>query len=120
MSGSPHHWRYLATNPKSAYKQDFIKGTRIRAPVLYGLYKSQDQGPTDTIEEIAQMYNLPVDAVQEAVDYCESNSPELFEDYAREDANAEASGENDPNDKYNPKPKLLSPEDLARLYGPKG
>jgi len=116
---SAQNWKYLATNPKSVYKQLFVKGTRIRARVLYGLYMSEAEGPPETIEEIAEMYNLPVEAVKEAVAYCESNPPELLEDYAREDAIAEASGENDPNYKYNPKPKLLSPEELARLYGPK-
>jgi len=117
MSDSSNQWQYLGPNPKSAYKQLFIKGTRIRARVLYGLYKSQEEGPPDTIEEIAEMYNLPVEAVQEAIAYCESNPPELLEDYAREDAIAEASGENDPNYKYNPKPRTLTPEDRRRIYG---
>ncbi len=70
---------------------------------------SEEEGPPETIEEIAEMYNLPLEAVNEAVAYCESNPPELLEDYAREDAIAEASGENDPNYKYNPKPKTLTP-----------
>lgn len=33
----PREWVYLAPNPKSAYKQLFIKGTRIRAEVVYHL-----------------------------------------------------------------------------------
>ena len=34
MSTTPHNWVYLAPNPKSAYKQLFLKGTRIRAEFL--------------------------------------------------------------------------------------
>ena len=30
-------YAHLAPNPKSAYKQLFIKGTRIRAEVVYGM-----------------------------------------------------------------------------------
>ena len=33
-----------------------------------------------TPEEIAADYNLPLEAVQEAIAYCESNPPELAED----------------------------------------
>ena len=32
-------WQHLAGDPKSCYKQLFIKGTRIRARVLYGLFR---------------------------------------------------------------------------------
>ena len=31
-------YKCLAPNPKSAYRQLFVKGTRIRARVLYGWY----------------------------------------------------------------------------------
>ncbi len=30
-------WKYLVPNPKSSYKQLFIKDTRIRAEVVYGM-----------------------------------------------------------------------------------
>ena len=29
-------WVYLTPNPRSNYKQLFVKGTRIRAEILYG------------------------------------------------------------------------------------
>jgi hypothetical protein len=57
--------------------------------------------------------------VQEAIAYCESNPPELFEDYAREEALIEASGMNDPNYKHHGKPKILTANELARIYRPK-
>ena len=45
-----------------------------------------------TPEEIASDYHLPLEAVLEAISYCESNPPELAQDYAREEAIREASG----------------------------
>lgn len=81
MSTTATSYIHLAANPKSAYKQFFVQGTRIRARVLYRWYACDDPM---TIEEIAAEYNIPVEAVQEAIAYCESNPPELAEDYARE------------------------------------
>ena len=68
-----------------------------------------------TIEAIAADYNLPLEAVQEAIAYCESNPPELARDYARDEAWMEATGRNDPNYKYHPSPPLLTAEEIARL-----
>jgi hypothetical protein len=65
-------------------------------------------------EEIADDYGLPVEAVREAIAYCESNPPELLEDYARQDALMQARGVNDPN--YDGKPQPVSPEERARLH----
>ena len=103
---------HLAPNPKSAYRQLFVNGTRIRARVLYGWYACTEPR---TPEEIAADYNLPVEAVKECIAYCESNPPELLADYAREEALMEASGMNDPNYKYHPTPKLLSAQEIARI-----
>ena len=98
--------------PKSAYRQLFVKGTRIRARVLYGWYACEEPM---TPEEIAADYGLPVKAVHEAIAYCESNPPELMEDYAREEALMEASGENEPGYKFHPSPKLLTPQEIAQI-----
>lgn len=106
---------HLAENPKSQYRQLFVKGTRIRARVLYGWYACEE--PL-TREEIAAEYGLPVEAVREAIAYCESNPPELQEDYAREAALREATGMNAPDYKLHPSPKLLSPEERGRLLSP--
>jgi uncharacterized protein (DUF433 family) len=116
MSTTPHSWKYLAPNPRSLYKQLFVKGTRIRARVLYGQYASQEEPPM-TPEEIAADYGLPVEAVLEAIAYCESNPPEIAEDFAAEEASMQARGMNDPNYKFNPHPRMLSPEEQARLDG---
>ena len=110
-------WTYLAPRPKSAYQQLFVKGTRIRARVIYGLYAMEEDPLTP--DQIALELGLPVEAVLEAIAYCESNPPELLQDYAREEALVEASGMNDPNYKHHGKPKILTAEELARIYGPK-
>lgn len=105
-------YMHLAPNPKSAYKQLFVKGTRIRAEVIYCMYTSTN--PL-TPEEIAGEFGLPVEAVREAIAYCESNPPELAADFAAEEALMDATGMNDPGYKYHPSPKLLSAEEMARL-----
>ena len=66
-------WKHLAPNPKSKYKQLFVKGTRVRARVLYGWYACAEPM---TPAQIAADYQLPVEAVLEAIAYCESNPPE--------------------------------------------
>jgi uncharacterized protein (DUF433 family) len=80
-------WKYLAPNPKSSYKQLYVRGTRIPARALYGWYA----GPEPTApEDIAREFSLPVEAVLESIAYCESNPPELMADYARDEALMEA------------------------------
>jgi uncharacterized protein (DUF433 family) len=112
MSHQPSSYVHLAPNPKSAYRQLFVKGTRIRARVLYGWYACEEPMAP---EEIAVEFNLPVEAVREAIAYCESNPPELAEDYAREEALSEAAGMNEPEYKLHPTPKLLGPLEIARI-----
>lgn len=112
MSSTATQYQHLAPNPKSSYKQLFVKGTRIRARVLYGQYVNDEPR---TAEEIAADYSLPVEAVKEAIAYCESNPPELMQDFAREEALMEASGVKDPRYKWNAQPKPISPEERERI-----
>lgn len=112
MSIQSKPYLYLAPNPKSAYKQLFVAGTRIRARVLYGWHACEEPM---TPEEIAREFNLPVEAVREAIAYCESQPPELLEDYAREEALMEAAGMNEPGYKYHPTPRVLAPQEIARI-----
>src|SRR5713226_6372612 len=104
-------WNYLAPNPKSAYKQLFIKGTRIRAEVIYGM--TVDGSEPMTPEEVAADFGLPMEAVQEAIAYCQSNPPEIAEPHRGEEMVMEATGMNDPDYKFGGKYKLLSPEERA-------
>jgi uncharacterized protein (DUF433 family) len=101
-------YKYLAPNPKSSYKQLFVKGTRLRARVLYGSYMSEEE--PRTVEQIAADYKLPVEAVKEAIVYGQSNPPEMFEDYRREAALVEETRSTGQDC-----PKHLTPEERARI-----
>src|ERR1700680_2168406 len=106
-------WKHLAPNPKSAYKQLFIKGRRIRARDLYGMYMSAEEPMTPV--EIAAHYDLALEAVEEALAYCQTDPPEIKQDFEREERIMEATGMNDPDYKYGGKYRVLSPQERARL-----
>jgi uncharacterized protein (DUF433 family) len=108
-------WKYLAPNPKSSYKQLFVKGTRIRAEILYGMTVDGAEEHHLTAEQVAAEYNLPLEAVQEAIEYCAADPPAVREDHAREEALMEATGMNDPDYKYGGKYRLLSAQEMHRL-----
>jgi uncharacterized protein (DUF433 family) len=114
----------LEPRPKSAYRQLFIQGTRIRAEIVYRactaldeLRGSEDEDPARTPEQVAQDFSLPLEAVLEAIDYCRSDPPEIDADFAREQRLMEASGVNHPDYKSDPKGRyrILSPQEWAEL-----
>lgn len=105
-------YRFLEQNPKSNYKQLFVKGTRIFARSLYGQFMSEEE--PRTVEEIAADYNLPVEVVREAIAYCETDPIEIREDCAREEAIIEATKVRDPNSAHEQR-SILSPQDYARI-----
>src|SRR5262249_11678621 len=79
------HTEYKYLLPKrggSSYRQLFVNG-RIRAEVLYR--ETVGREPLAP-EEVAHEYNLPVEAVLEAIDYCEKNKELLDQERAREQA----------------------------------
>src|SRR4051812_16175489 len=106
-------WKHLAPNPKSAYKQLFLKGRRIRARDLYGMYMSAEEPMTPT--QIAAEFDLPLAAVEEAIAYCQADPPEIREDFEREERIMEATGMNEPDYKYGGKYRMVSPEEMVRL-----
>jgi uncharacterized protein (DUF433 family) len=112
MNSPSNHWRYLERDPKSSYKQLSIKGRRIKARTLFGLTQGQD---ALTPAEIATDRDLPLEAVLEAIAYCESNPPEIREDFEREERLAQAMGLNDPEYLRTGKTQLLTPQELARV-----
>jgi uncharacterized protein (DUF433 family) len=111
MSTNSKKYKYLARKPGSNYKQLFIKDRWVSARTLYGRHVNEEMPMTP--EQIAEDYDLALDAVLEAIAYCESNPPEIVQDYAREEARMEATGMNDPN--YDGRPKLLTAQEIARL-----
>ena len=114
MSTIATQYVFLARDPGSSYKQLAVKGRGIHARTLYGRFMSEEDPMTP--EEIAADYDLPLEAVREAIAYCQSNPPEIAEDFRREEALAEALGMNDPNYKFNPTPRRISPQELARIH----
>lgn len=68
-----------------------------------------------TPEEIAADYDLPLEAVKEAIAYCQTDPPEIREDFEREERIMEATGMNDPDYKLGGRYRILTPEERARL-----
>src|SRR4051794_20467137 len=86
------NWKYLWRKPQSVYLQLYVNG-RVAARTLYGSYMSAEAPMT--IEEIAADWHLPVEAVKEAIEYCESKPPEIDIDFQREEALIRACGMDD-------------------------
>ena len=60
-------YRFLEPRPGSPYRQLFVRGRKLRAEILY----RATIGPEPrTPEEVAHDYNVPVEAVEEAIHYC--------------------------------------------------
>ena len=106
-------YRFLEARPRSAYHQLFIKGTRIRAEIIYRAHINLEEPRTP--EQLSADYNLPLEAVREAIEYGRSDSPEIAADIAREEAIMAASGQSTADPKYNSEPRILSAEEWARL-----
>jgi len=104
---------YVYLKPQSGYKQLFVLGY---IPT-WTIHSSYTAPPPDgmSVEEIAADWNIPVEAVREAIAYCESKPPEMQADQRREEAWMEAMGMNDPNYKWHPHPRIPSPEEITRL-----
>jgi uncharacterized protein (DUF433 family) len=114
MNQTTTSWSYLAPDPKSLYSQLFVAGTRIRARVIYGMYMSAEEPMTPA--EIAAECQLPLEAIQEAIAYCQSDPPEIRKDFEREERLMEATGMNDPDYKYGGRFKPLSAQEFARIF----
>jgi uncharacterized protein (DUF433 family) len=106
-------YRFLEARPKSAYRQLFIKGTRIRAEIIYRAHVNPEEPRTP--EQLAADYSLPPEAVREAIDYGRSEPHEIAADIAREEAIMAASGHSTPEAQSNSQPRILSAEEWARL-----
>jgi uncharacterized protein (DUF433 family) len=75
-------YHYLEPRPGSPYRQLWVKGRHIRAEVLYRLTVGAEPRTPD---EVARDYDLPVEAVQEAIDYAVRHQKLLQAERARED-----------------------------------
>jgi uncharacterized protein (DUF433 family) len=116
-------YQYLETLPGKLYRQPYIKGLRMRVEIPYSatIEKIQDDAtvePGMTPEEVAADYGIPLEAVLEAIDWCQKHEDVLIADHVREDRLMEAHGMNDPNYKYDPGKyyKPLTTEERNRIY----
>jgi uncharacterized protein (DUF433 family) len=75
-------YHHLECRPSPQYHQLWIKGRHIRAEVLYRCTVGAE---ARTPEEVAQDYDLPVEAVREAIDYAVHNQALLQAERAREE-----------------------------------
>jgi hypothetical protein len=84
---STTEYKHLKPKRGSRYKQLFFG--RIRAEVLYR--ETVGREPL-TPAEVAREYNVPLEAVLEAIDYCTKNKDLLDAERAREEAAIKAAG----------------------------
>jgi uncharacterized protein (DUF433 family) len=82
-------YQHLESRPGSNYRQLFLRGRRIRAAVI----DEAIHGPEPrTPEEFARDFQVPLDAVLEALDYVSRNRPLIEQERNREAANLRARG----------------------------
>lgn len=93
-------YKFLQPQPGSNYRQFFCGP--IRAEVLYR--ETIGANPL-TPEEVAHEYNVPVEAVLEAIEYCSTHQELLDAERAREDQRIAAAG----RDKWPYAPKDFRP-----------
>ncbi len=96
----PVPYRYLHPKRGSSYRQLFFG--RIRAEILYR--ETVGLEPL-TPQQVAQEYDIPVEAVHEAIDYCIRNKELLDAERAEEERRIKAAG----RDKWPYAPKDYTP-----------
>jgi len=80
-------------NPNRTTSSFFIKDRWIAARTLFGQTVGED---ARTPDQLAADYRLPLEAVLEAIAYCESDPMEIREDWQREQSVFDANGMNGP------------------------
>ncbi len=89
MTNTETQYQHLEPRPGSNYRLLFVKGRRIRAAVV----EEAIHGPDPyTPEEFARDYQVPLEAVLEALDYVARNRPLIEQERDREAARLRARG----------------------------
>ncbi len=107
------NWKYLERRQGSSYRQLCVRGKRIWAWTLYCEFMNEKQPRTP--QQLAEDFDVPLQAVQEAIAYCRSDPMELREDHRKDDLRAEAIGMNDPAIQLTGRPRPLSTAERVRL-----
>ncbi len=82
-------YQHLEPRSGSSYRQLFLKGRRIRAAVVYEAVHGPDPY---TPEEFAREYGVPLEVVNEALDYVVDNLPLIEAERDHEAADVRARG----------------------------
>ena len=82
-------YQHLEARPGSNYRSLWLKGRRIRATVVDEVVHGPDPR---TPEEFAEEYQVPIEAVLEALDYAARNQPLIQQERDREVARMRAMG----------------------------
>ena len=82
-------YQHLEPRPGSNYRQLFLKGRRIRAAVVDEAIHGPDPF---TPEEFASEYQVPLEAVLEALEYVAQNRPLIEQERDHEAAKLRARG----------------------------
>ncbi len=89
MTRTETQYQHLEPRPGSNYRQFFLRGRRIRAAVV----EEAIHGPDPyTPEEFAGNYQVPLEAVLEALDSVSRNRPLIEQERDREAARLRARG----------------------------
>jgi hypothetical protein len=83
------HYQHLESRPGPNYRQLWVKGRHICAEVLYRVTVGAERRASP---EVAQDYDLPVEAVREAIDYAMYNQELLEAERTREEAKMQQLG----------------------------
>jgi uncharacterized protein (DUF433 family) len=89
MAAADKQYRHLEPRPGSNYRALWLRGRRIRAAVVYESIHGPD---LRTPEEFAADFQVPLDAVLEALDYVAHNPEIVQQDREREAASLRARG----------------------------
>jgi uncharacterized protein (DUF433 family) len=81
-------WHFLSPYPQSWRKQLYIKGRKLPASTVWGDMIVNEM----TSEESAEDWDLPLEAVQEAIQYCETHTELLDSEAEKEKQYLEEQG----------------------------
>ncbi|HLO87878.1 MAG TPA: hypothetical protein VK203_23115 [Nostocaceae cyanobacterium] len=82
------NWQYLVTRPHSWRKQLYIKGRKLLAATVWQDMSSNQMSP----EQAAENWDLPLAAIYEVINYCETNQELLKIEADEEKYRLEAKG----------------------------
>ena len=87
---SKTQWQYLEPRPSSWRKQLFFKGKRLKAFDVWMTMQVEEMTPEETAED----WDLPLAAVEEAIEYCQTHQDLLKQEAEEERRHLEAAGIN--------------------------